>query len=260
MPFFEFLPSIAGGVLGAAQAISGASNLQKDKAELARLTPAFYKIQDEYYGNRNQAAVQSQSGFTQAAKDYYTDTMSRGFSSGLGTLLSAGGSANDIATLFDTYSQGMHRLAADDSERQLKNIQYYQQAAKDLAGQKTMQWAINEYQPYQNKLKELTQRIAADKNNIWGGLQSIVGAGQAAVTVSQNDDLIKGLISNLGGTKDGKTATPVPNFSGDPFLKSTIPMFESDVTDRPVEQNSTDSNEQLAQLLKNIQGLFNRKT
>ena len=203
MPIPAIAPAIAAAGANAGMAIYSAIQLKKDKAELSRLTPAFYKIQDEYFQNYNQAASDAQSGLTQGSKDYYTDEVSRGLGTGISGVLSAGGGPNDIAGLFDKYQRGIRGVAAEDSQKQLENIRYFMSTAKDLAGQKTIQWGVNEYQPYQNKLKELTQRIAADKQNIWGGIQGVVGAGQAAVTAGQNDSLLKGLFGDgKGGISD----------------------------------------------------------
>jgi hypothetical protein len=205
MPIGAAIPAIIGGLASAGQAISGASNLRKDKAELARLSPAFYKIQDEYYGNYNQAAEMAGSGLTAGAKDYYSDMAGRGLGSAIGATMESGGSPNDIAKMFDSYNQSIRSLGVEDSERQVANIKYFQQVGKDLAGQKTQQWVINEYAPYQNKLKELTNRIAADKQNIWGGIQGVAGAAQAGVTAMQNDKLLNDLFKGVGdkdvGTK-----------------------------------------------------------
>lgn len=204
MPIGAAIPAIIGGLASAGQAISGASNLRKDKAELARLSPAFYKIQDEYYGNYNQAAEMAGSGLTAGAKDYYSDMAGRGLGSAIGATMESGGSPNDIAKMFDSYNQSIRSLGVEDSERQVANIKYFQQVGKDLAGQKTQQWVINEYAPYQNKLKELTNRIAADKQNIWGGIQGVAGAAQAGVTAMQNDKLLNDLFKGNGDKGDGK--------------------------------------------------------
>jgi len=193
------VPAILGGIVSAGQAIGGASQLQKDKAELKRLTPAFYKIQDEYYRNERQAAGMAGQGITEGAKDFYSDMAGAGLGTGVSAALTANADPSMIAKIFDSYNSSIRKLATDDAEMQINNIKYYNQVGKELAGQKNQQWAINEYQPYQNKLKELTTRIAADKQNIWNGLQGMVGAGQAAVTATQNEKLLKGLFKESGG-------------------------------------------------------------
>lgn len=194
--FADSLPIVGAGLAAATtigQAVSGAVNLRKDKRELSRLSNPFYKIQDEYFQNKNMSEQLASSGLTPAAKDYFTTQSERGLGSGLNALTTMGGSPNDVAHLFDAFSGSVRDNAAQDAEAQLNNIKYFMGANKDLAGQKTMQWTINDYQPHQAKLKELTERIAADKQNIFGGATGVAGAVGALGTTLQNDDLMKNL-------------------------------------------------------------------
>lgn len=209
--FAAAVPAIIGGVASAGQAIFGAKDLKDDKAELSRLAPAFYKVQDEYYGNYNSAAEMAGSGLTAASKDFYSDMAGRGLGSAIGAVSEAGGSPNDIAKMFDSYNTSIRSMGIEDSERQIGNIKYFQQVGKELAGQKTQQWAINEYAPYQNKLKELTARIAADKQNIWGGIMGVAGAAQAGVTSMQNEKLLADLFKG-GDKEDNQNAAKLQSF------------------------------------------------
>lgn len=185
MGFLDSLNPIsqaAGVVAGAAQSISGGVNLKKDKAELAALHRPFYKIQKEYEENRNIAASEAQGGLPSATKDFYTSESQRGLGAGVSALLQGGGDMDMVSSLFDKYNRNTAGLASEDAQAHQKNIQYFMGANKDLAGQKTTQFVVNELQPYENKLKELTQRVAADKANIWGGIQTAVGSASAAGT------------------------------------------------------------------------------
>jgi hypothetical protein len=263
---FSMIPAAAGVGVGIAQTISGAVNLKKDKAELSRLKPAIYKIQDEYYNNYNQAAELAQGGLTQGAKDYYGDMAGRGLGTGISGVLQAGGSVNDISKIFDSYNNSIKDLGVRDSEAQIGNIKYFQQVGKELAGQKTQQWAINEYAPYQNKLKELTQRVAADKQNIWGGITGAIGAGQAGVTSMQNERLINNLmktgpqtvVNNVGGMSGGagsilKIADPFGNNSdnGENYNRPSA------TSGRP--NLNAMSQEELSALMEDIQQAYKSK-
>lgn len=175
--------STIGEGLGIAKSIFGAKELKKTKSELAALHMPGYKIENEYYTNERLANALAQGGLTQQAKDYYTSQADRGLGAGISAVTRTGGSPNMIGDLLDKYNQGIQQIAVTDAEKQAGNIQQYMNTAKTLAGQKTMQWAINEYQPYQNKLKELTQRRAAAYQNLFGGIgdvaSSLAGAGTA---------------------------------------------------------------------------------
>jgi hypothetical protein len=113
--------------------------------------------------------------------------------------LAAGGSPNDIARIFSGYNDSIKSLGVGDAEQHLNNIKYFNQVNKDLAGQKTTQWGVNEYKPYQNKLKELTERIAADKINKNNAINDVIGGISNAGVSSSN----QGLVHSLFGNKDG---------------------------------------------------------
>lgn len=179
--------SAALGVLeGGLQTVQGFGEEKRTKRELARLQKPYYKIQDEYFQNRNVAGVQAGQGMTSTAKDYLTTESERGVGANLAALTQLGGSPNDAAKLFDSYYNTINRTAAQDSEAQLNNIKYFIDQNSNVAKQKQIQWAVNEYQPYQAKLKELTERRAAAKQNEFGGLTTAVGSLSALGTAVSN--------------------------------------------------------------------------
>lgn len=214
MPGLDSLNPIsqaAGVGLGIGELVSGSINLNKDKAAEDALHAPFYKIQNEYYQNKNLAESMAAGGIPQATKDYETTQRIRGFASGLKALQEGGADPNAFAKLFDTYNNSISTESAQDAEAHLRNIQYYMGANKDLAGQKTTAWAINEKQPYERKLKELKDKIEADKAMQWGGVETAIGAGSAAGTAQQNANLGKGgngdFFSKIFGNSDPFTPT-----------------------------------------------------
>jgi hypothetical protein len=254
---------VAGGLVIGSAALSGVKSVadflganaqeKRDKAELARLTPAFYEIQDEYFQNNASAAQSAQSGFTQESKDFFTDNVSRGLGTGISGVLSAGGNVNDINKLFQSYSDAFRGFSAEDSEKQINNIRYYHQTNKDLAGQKTIQWGVNEYQPYQAKLKELTQRIEADKINRNNALNGVINSIGAVGTAISNDDLISKLFGDgKGGVKDPDVVSGDYNYMGDENYSR--PPVQQSMT---MEQQRTDESISDDQLMR-IYDMFKR--
>lgn len=199
------LPAALGLVSSGINAFSAAHNEKKDKQELAGLHTPFYKIQKEYGDIESGAEELAQGGLTVGSKDLYSDLASRGLGTAVSASSAAGGNPNDINRIFQSYNDSIRNLGSADSEAQIKNIQYYHQTAKDMAAQKNIQFGVNEYQPYQNKLKELTQRIAADKTNLHNSINSGIEDVQAGVTAGMN--------SKLFGDGNGG--------SDDPFSTST---------------------------------------
>lgn len=207
--------NIGAEALGAAQFFTGNSKLKKDRAELAALKTPFYKIQDEYLKNQNIAEQQAGQGLSTDTKNFLTEEGESGLGTSISAINAGGGNPNDIARLFDTYQKNTRAIGAEDAATHQKNIEYYMGANKDLAAQKTIQWGVNEKQPYENKLKELTERRAADEQTKWGGLSTAVTSALGAGIGGQNKDLIKGLFSKQGTTEDPFTTnTTLGNIGG----------------------------------------------
>jgi hypothetical protein len=198
--------SVAGIASGIGQYIGGEREVSKAREGLSKLKTPFYKIQDEYFQNKNIAANQAQGGLPGATKDYVTNERNRGFGAAISGLNQTGGDPNAYADLFDSFNNSINKTAAQDAATQMENIKYFTEANKDLAGQKTTQWSLNEYQQYQNKLKELTERMAAGKQNKAGGIQTAIGSLGATGTSLQNNDLM----SKLFGDKDPAQTMPTP--------------------------------------------------
>jgi hypothetical protein len=184
----DVLSSVEGGI----ELFSNLAKEKKDKAALASLHPAFYKIQDEYYQNRNLTSNLAQGGLPSSTKDYLTGETQRGLSAGIsGTLQSGSADPNAIAKLFSGYNNNaIDKTAAEDADQKIKNIQYFMKANSDLAGQKTTQWALNEYQPTQEKKKQLNENIAAEQKNVAAGANQLLGSVGATGTSLSNNSLL----------------------------------------------------------------------
>lgn len=203
--------SVGSAALGVAsgigQYIGGAREVSSAREGLSKLKQPFYKVQDEYFQNRNMAGQLAQGGMPAATKDYVTNERNRGFGAAITGLNQSGGNPNAYADLFDSFNNSIDKTAAQDAATQMENIKYFTEANKDLAGQKTTAWSLNEYQPYQNKLKELTERMAAGKQNKMGGIQTAIGSLGATGTALQNNSLM----SKLFGKEDPVQPMPGPS-------------------------------------------------
>jgi phosphoenolpyruvate carboxylase len=193
-----------------------AHNLEK-KAQRERdaMKEPFFKVQDEYYQNRNIAESNAQQGISQASKDYQTVENERALSSSIKGLKDGGGSPNAISGLFDTFNRSVDRTAAEDSMAHLQNIQYYMDQNANIGNEKQKQWSLNEDQPYQRKLKEITERIGASKQNENNAANEAIGAASAYATSRQNKSLIDALNKRTTDTKSPDTFTPI-NASNQP--------------------------------------------
>lgn len=220
------IPAIAGVVVAGAKIFAAAKKDKADKAELARLKPSFYKIQDAYYQNRNIAESRA-SGGLDAADQFELGEGQRGLSSVFSNINQAGGmSVNKAGELLDSYNKNIRSIGVDSAEKQAKNIEYFMQKNKDLAGQQTTQWGVNEYAPYENKLKQLQQSRQVNQQNIWSGVGDVAGAISSYATGQQNQGMINRLFKNsdpyaTGGGDAGYSAPTSQVVQGDTSIDTS---------------------------------------
>lgn len=194
-----FLAIAAGAqILGSGyKTIKGFSDLAKANKAGENLVRPKYNIEDEYYNNVGLAENMAQSGLTQESKDYYGELATRGLGSSADAILRAGGNANSLQSVYDTYLQGNERIAAEDSQLQNNNIKYLIDQNGVLAGQKTQQWALNEYEPYKDQAKAIAEAKAAAQGRIDSGISGITGAASTFAT----SQAYKGLLANPGAAQ-----------------------------------------------------------
>jgi len=231
--------AVVSGLVGVGKIISNANKLAKDKEELSKLKTPFYKIQNEYTQNRDIAANLAEGGLSSAEKNYALTNNERGLSAGLSTILQGGGSPSSVAGLTSAFNDSTNQLAVKDSKKHLENINYFMGANKDLAGQKTTQWTINEFQPYQNKLKELTGRKAADETSMWNGINDVVGSVGAGAMWKQNQDLYDSLFSGNNAPENNDAANKAYQQWSNNEIMNNAPQYNGQPTSRKFAPDNT---------------------
>lgn len=168
------IASAAIGAVGAGykiyQGISQNSAANKLQRGLVR---PMYSIQPQYYNNQSLAENQAQEGLSEDAKNYYGDQANAGLSAGISGILQGGGDVNNINSLYDKYNTGNRAIATQDSQLKNDNIRYLVDRNKDLAGQQTQQWAINQYEPYKDTATAISGLRGASGQNISGGISEL---------------------------------------------------------------------------------------
>lgn len=214
--------AIGGGI---SKVLGGKSDYEKNKEQLDSLADPFYKIQDEYFQNRNSAANEAQSGFSAETKDYYTTEAQRGLGSSLNAVSMGGGGVNDVSRILDTYNRGIRGTVAQDEQLRMQKMSEFYNRNKDLAGQKTIQWHLNEYQPNQNKMALYSGNMVNAKQNQTQGWNDILGGISAASSSFMNAQA--GAASANGGAPftpklvDATTVSPFSReYAGTPQLQS----------------------------------------
>lgn len=242
--------AVVGGVTSVVKGINASNAKAKNEAELAKLKPSFYKIQDEYVQNRNIAGNLAGQGLPSATQNYLTTEGQRGLGTSIAGLSQNGGNPNDVGRLNDVYNRSIDRTAAEDAQVRLGNINNFMNYNKELAGQKTMQWTLNELRPYERKLKQLTGNIAAEKVNQNNALNEGIGYASSFGTAISNDSLMRDLFKNnqSGGGSPitaGTVAEPIKSSDVRSTQGATInPNFSPNIGGRSQQpnQNNNDVN------------------
>lgn len=215
----------AGG--GLAKIIGGDKAYKEAKAEQDALKRPFYDIQDEYTQNRNILANRAEQGLGSAAKDFATEQLEQGLGAGISAVQQAGGDPNMISQILAGYNAGVNELAAKDAMMQAEQIGRFIEANKDLAGQKTIQQQINEFNPYYDKMAYTSQQMQIGKANKAQGWNDFLGSISAAATAMSNDELQKAQIGyfNRQGVQPPtgtQPATAAPNLQTMPTANAPI--------------------------------------
>lgn len=208
--------AIAAAGVGVWRALSAAKQKRDAKRQAERLRQPMYQVQPEYEQNRGIAAGLAGSGLTSSAKNYLTTENQRGIGSSLSAIENMAGSPNDVSKLFGAYSRSVDQTAAQDSQMQLQNIQNFMNANKEVAGQRTIGWSLNEDRTYQNKLKELKMQQQIADQNMWEGVNTTVGAIGSFGTSMSNSGYLKGMKGGSGGGSGfsgSRSNTPVQTVS-----------------------------------------------
>lgn len=151
-------------------------------AEGAALKRPAYKIPTEDIENRNIAAVNATSGLSAAEKQYAGEQRERALGSSLDALGETGGGPNDFAQLNHIFDDSLKSQSALDAQLHMKNIDSFTKANEEIAAQKSIQWGVNEMQPYESKLKEIQDRRIAAQTNENNAVNEGIGGLTAGAT------------------------------------------------------------------------------
>lgn len=211
---------ITSGLSGLAKTILGADQAAEGRALLKSAVRPEYDIQDEYYDNVSISNNMAQSGIPAATRDFYNTQSERGLTSSTDAVLRTGGGMNSIADIYDRYNQGNARMAAQDAELRLGNLRNLMEQNKTLAGQKTIKWSLDEYEPYKDKVRAGNAAVTAGTNNFFTGLSGITSTlANAAIAQSQKDE--------GGGAPSPTTSGFVPRAS-DSYFDAGTPAPDAD--------------------------------
>jgi len=174
------------------------------KNKLKKLVAPKFDVSEEWYKNQRLAETQAQSGFSGETKQFYGDQSDRALSAGISGILQSGGDPNSISDIYDKYNTSNQKFASEDSQLKAKNLETLMQSNAEIAGQERMKWALEELQPYKDKMAAYTQDAKAAQQNIFAGVGEVASSAAAYSESKLFDKLnAKGVPTMTMGEKNG---------------------------------------------------------
>lgn len=178
--------SVAVAAVGVGTSVyKGIKSSEADKAaakEGAALKRPFYQIPTEDIQNKNIFEENAGQGLSSGEKNYAQEQRERAFGSSAEALKEGGGGPNDFARLNSIFGDSLKSQSALDAQEHMQNIQMFTKANSDIAGQKSIQWGVNEKQPFESKLEEIQNRRIAAQTNENNALNEGLGSASAVAT------------------------------------------------------------------------------
>ena len=202
---------IAAGVIGGSAILKGVEGIAQNKkaSNIEKQNPyPTAAVQQEYFGNVNQAQQMAQQGIPAAA---YNNQLNQIQQSQAGAIQSLNRSANPGANLASIIRQGdqaTNNLNAQDAVARNRNMLQLLQERQMLAQQKDKAWNWNYQQRYLGNLAKSQSLRQSANQNIAGAFSDVTGGASAL-----------GGLGAFGGGSGATATTSSPNiqsgFTGD---------------------------------------------
>lgn len=168
------------GAIGLGKAVVGLINSGKAKREAARLAASRpkYKESADAQDALKLANSELSTGIGGEAKNAYEQGIDRSLSTSLDTVLKGGGSANNVATIFDASTVGRQRLALMKSNVRLNQVNNIVRAQEFHTDQREKAFQFNDWAPWADQSKANAGARQAADDQIWSGVET---AGSAVI-------------------------------------------------------------------------------
>lgn len=195
---------VAGLGLEAYKLLHASHQEKEDKKKQENMKRPFEQIPPEYYQSENLAEQQASTGFSGTQDFDFFKNLKEGFGGSVSGTINNTNDPNAINKLFQSYGESVGGYKAREGQQQQENVKALINEKKDLAGQKTTAWAVNELQPYEEKVKQINERLGADEQNKWNAAQGAVSVLSSTAVGLSNSQLLQKTNPTQPGTYGGK--------------------------------------------------------
>ncbi len=165
---------------GIAQTVSGIINAARTKKlakELERTRPQYQISQlakDDLSLTESELA---NGGLSARAETAYNNLNNQQFATSLNAILKGGGSVNNVADVYGGNQEGASRLALLNDQMRLAKIQNVLKVRDMYRDEQGKEFEFNDWRPWADKSQANAAARQQAQNQIWGGINSIAGAG-----------------------------------------------------------------------------------
>lgn len=172
---------VVAGVIGAATLVSGIIAKNKAKKEAAKLAASRpkYAPSPDYRDAVQLAKSEVSTGMSGEAKNAYEQGIDRNLSTSLSAILKSGGSANNVAEVFDVANQGRQKLAMMKDNLRLNQINQLVRAQQMNSEEREKGFQFNEWAPWADSAKANAGAREAADQQINSGISTIGGAAMS---------------------------------------------------------------------------------
>lgn len=201
---------VVAGVIGAGTAVAGMIKASKARKEAAKLAASRPKYEPSPYYKDAVSLAQSElsTGMSGEAKNAYEQGIDRSLSTSLNAIMKSGGSANNIAEVFDGSNQGRQRLAMMKDNLRLNQIGNLVRAQQLGSEEREKGFQFNEWAPWADAAKaNAGERTAADQQ-IWSGINTVGSAAGSYFGAKGGAAKLGGYFQQPGGSSSSRAVSP----------------------------------------------------
>lgn len=159
--------------------VAGQVNLTKANAEANYLEKTKPVRKTSQFDRDALSLAQSDlaNGMSAETEQAYDDANDKSLASSISAILKSGGSANNIADMYDSSAQAQQNMAIIRENMRMKKVDAYLAELDTMAEEDSTNWLVNEYGPYINKVKAVGEARKAAAAQTAKGLDSLGGSG-----------------------------------------------------------------------------------
>lgn len=162
--------SLLVGIPAAVKTGTGIAQFLQGRKALRNTKRPMREIPREVIANLTQAEVQALEGMPEEQRNLFIQDMQRSQQQAVRSLSDRRAGIAGIPQLYQGELDSLNRLAIQDSQMRLQNLNNLTAQRAEMGRQRDTQFQLNEYEPFLNKMRMAEGLIGSGMQNAMGGL------------------------------------------------------------------------------------------